>query len=90
MSWRDGHKTASPNAGISEAAVAGALGVQLGGTNFYDGQPATGPHLGDAVHPLEPRHILQTIRLMYVVSLLTLVVGLAGRMLAWHAMPFAF
>ncbi|HEX3659457.1 MAG TPA: adenosylcobinamide-phosphate synthase CbiB [Pirellulales bacterium] len=85
ISWRDGQKTASPNAGISEAAVAGALGVQLGGTNFYDGQPVAGPHLGDARHPLEPRHILQTIRLMYVVSLLSLVIGLAGRMLAWHA-----
>lgn len=83
-SWRDGHKTASPNAGISEAAVAGALGVQLGGTNLYDGQPMAGPLLGNALRPLIAGHIPQAIRLMYVVALLTLVAGLGGRMVAWH------
>jgi adenosylcobinamide-phosphate synthase len=37
--WRrDGTKHASPNAGQSEAAMAGALGVRLGGANSYDGQ----------------------------------------------------
>lgn len=36
--WRrDGNRHASPNAGQSEAAMAGALGVRLGGTNLYDG-----------------------------------------------------
>ena len=35
--WRDGGRHASPNAGQSEAAMAGALGVRLGGTNSYDG-----------------------------------------------------
>ena len=88
-SWRicrrDGRKTASPNAGISEAAVAGALGVQLGGVNYYGGQPVAGPHLGDPLRPLERQQIPQAIRLMYVVSLLTLIVGLGIRMLAWHA-----
>ncbi len=34
---------ASPNAGWSEAAVAHALGVRLGGDNFYDGKKNTGP-----------------------------------------------
>jgi len=43
--WRDGGKHASPNAGQSEAAMAGALGVRLGGTNFYDGQRHDGPLL---------------------------------------------
>ena len=31
IGWRDGGKHPSPNAGISEAAMAGALGVRLGG-----------------------------------------------------------
>jgi adenosylcobinamide-phosphate synthase len=43
--WRDGGKHASPNAGQSEAAMAGALGVRLGGTNFYDGRRHDGPLL---------------------------------------------
>jgi adenosylcobinamide-phosphate synthase len=48
LSWRDGARTSSPNAGWVEAAFAGALGVELGGTNHYDGIPKEGPRLGDA------------------------------------------
>jgi adenosylcobinamide-phosphate synthase len=42
---RDGNKHASPNAGQSEAAMAGALGVRLGGMNLYDGLPHHTPLL---------------------------------------------
>src|SRR6202008_1191648 len=35
---RDGYKHKSPNAGQPESAMAGALGVQLGGGNFYEGE----------------------------------------------------
>ena len=49
---RDGRKHASPNAGLAEAAMAGALGVQLGGVNYYDGQPLEKPTIGDALVPL--------------------------------------
>jgi adenosylcobinamide-phosphate synthase len=43
---RDGWKHASPNAGQTEAAMAGALGVMLGGVNFYDGNPCPKPTFG--------------------------------------------
>jgi adenosylcobinamide-phosphate synthase len=42
---RDGNCHASPNAGQSEAAIAGALGVRLGGTSSYDGHPHDAPVL---------------------------------------------
>jgi adenosylcobinamide-phosphate synthase len=42
---RDGSLHASPNAGQSEAAMAGALGIELGGTNFYDGVAHHAPAL---------------------------------------------
>jgi adenosylcobinamide-phosphate synthase len=42
---RDGNKHASPNAGQSEAAMAGALGVRLGGPSTYDGHPHDAPLL---------------------------------------------
>jgi adenosylcobinamide-phosphate synthase len=43
---RDGYLHASPNAGQTEAAMAGALGVQLGGMNYYAGKPSPKPVLG--------------------------------------------
>ena len=49
---RDGRKHASPNAGLTEAAMAGALGVQLGGVNYYDGQPLEKPTIGEPLVPL--------------------------------------
>ncbi|HEX9780483.1 MAG TPA: adenosylcobinamide-phosphate synthase CbiB [bacterium] len=57
--WRDGMKHPSPNSGRPEAAMAGALGVQLGGINYYDGIPNDRPLLGDAGDPLAPHHILR-------------------------------
>ena len=54
MAWRDGGRTASPNAGWVEAAFAGALGVELGGANAYDGVAKEGPRLGD---PRRPRDL---------------------------------
>jgi adenosylcobinamide-phosphate synthase len=44
---RDGGKHASPNSGRPEAAMAGALGVELGGLNWYAGEPCERPKLGD-------------------------------------------
>jgi adenosylcobinamide-phosphate synthase len=49
--WRDASKHASPNAGWSEAAMAGALGVQLGGSVSYEGEPAWRPTFGDGPMP---------------------------------------
>jgi adenosylcobinamide-phosphate synthase len=44
---RDAHKHLSPNSGWPEAAMAGALGVQLGGANAYDGRIEERAMLGD-------------------------------------------
>jgi len=43
---RDGHLHASPNAGQSESAMAGALAVRLGGENNYAGERVPTPHMG--------------------------------------------
>jgi len=70
---RDGGKHPSPNAGWAEAAVAGALGVRLGGANYYAGQASVKPHLGDGEEPLVPDHILRASRLMFATAGLFLV-----------------
>lgn len=67
--WRDGHTGPVPNAGIPEAALAGALRVRLGGVNWYQGRAVPMPFMGDAERPLEPERIREAIRLMYACSI---------------------
>jgi adenosylcobinamide-phosphate synthase len=76
---RDGRKHASPNAGLTEAAMAGALGVQLGGTNYYDGLPLEKPAIGESLVPLSPHHIRLANSLMFAAAGLFLAVCLALR-----------
>ncbi|MEW6623429.1 MAG: adenosylcobinamide-phosphate synthase CbiB [Bacillota bacterium] len=66
----------SPNSGIPEAAVAGALQVQLGGTNYYRGAPSYRAVMGEAKRPLEFKDIYRSIYIMFAVTALTLVFGL--------------
>jgi len=51
---RDGRKHRSPNAGMTEAAMAGALGVRLGGTLVYDGVAHDAAVIGAELRP--PRY----------------------------------
>ncbi len=67
---RDGSKHESPNSGISEAAFAGALGVQLGGLNYYKGKAHQGELIGDARVSLKPCHITEANKLMYLSTIL--------------------
>lgn len=67
---RDGGQHPSPNSGRPEAAMAGALGVQLGGVNRYDGRPIERPCLGDPDQPLTRAHIGRALRLMLWTSFL--------------------
>ena len=45
--WRDAGKHRSPNAGWPEAAMAGALGIQLAGSRSYGGVMSTDSPMGD-------------------------------------------
>lgn len=49
--WRDAHKHASPNAGWPEAAMAGALRIQLGGPTAYEGVIHERPTFGAGASP---------------------------------------
>ena len=67
---RDHANHKSPNCAWSEAAAAGALGIQLGGTHLYFGKPVEKPTIGDALRPATSGMIRQTCRLMTVATLL--------------------
>ncbi len=62
---RDGRNHSSPNSGVSEAAAAGALGVRLGGTNWYFGKPVAKPTIGEPLRPLSLEAYRGAVRLMY-------------------------
>lgn len=74
---RDGGKHSSPNAGQSEAAMAGALQVRLGGTNSYDGELHPMPHLGAEFSAPTARHARQSLQLAFGASLIALAAGCA-------------
>ncbi len=78
---RDGAKHKSPNAGRPEAAMAGALSVRLGGTNYYDRKPHEGQHLGHELSPPDVRALQKALRLTACVSLLMFALCLSARLL---------
>ena len=75
---RDGSKSPSPNAGIPEAAYAGALGIQLGGTNFYEGKKIEKPLIGKTIKSRRIEDIPRAIQLMYTTSVIGLLLGVGA------------
>jgi adenosylcobinamide-phosphate synthase len=71
---RDGRKHLSPNAGIPEAAFAGALGIRLGGPNLYGGHLVEKPYIGKETHPVQIEDIRIATSLMIVSAFIWLIV----------------
>ncbi|MCI8538084.1 MAG: cobalamin biosynthesis protein CobD [Oscillospiraceae bacterium] len=67
---RKNHK--SPNSAHTEAVCAGALHIQLGGSNYYFGKLVEKPTMGDALRPVELEDIPRSNRLMYATALVSL------------------
>jgi adenosylcobinamide-phosphate synthase len=74
IAFRDGKKNPSPNSGIPEAAVAGALGIRLGGLNYYKGVPSDKPFIGDCSSELSTKHIKETNILIFISSILFILI----------------
>lgn len=72
---KEGSHHTSPNSGYPEAAMAGALGIMLGGPSRYGGRLVDKPTLGRPVTAIGVRHIIGAVRLMKVASLLALIIG---------------
>ncbi|WP_091740085.1 adenosylcobinamide-phosphate synthase CbiB [Marininema mesophilum] len=70
MIRRDAALHPSPNSGIAEAVVAGGLGIQLGGTNRYDGVISERARLGDDLRVKRKEDIITTIQLLWWVTVL--------------------
>ncbi|GAB6106032.1 adenosylcobinamide-phosphate synthase CbiB [Blautia glucerasea] len=78
---RDRRNHASPNSAQTEAAVAGALRVQLAGNAYYFGKLYEKPTIGDKLREVEPEDIRCANRLLYGASVLSVLLCLGGRLL---------
>jgi adenosylcobinamide-phosphate synthase len=76
---RDARKHPSPNSGYPESAMAGALGVQLGGPSSYRGVLRHAALLGEVKRPLTERSITDAVSMMYAASVLMLLLCLLYR-----------
>lgn len=75
---RDARKHASPNAGWPEAAMAGALGVRLGGAAWYDGERSDRPVFGDGRN-VQAEDLPRALRIyMTACAILWLLLALGG------------
>jgi len=83
--WRDAGKHHSPNAGWPEAAMAGALGIRLGGPRAYEGESVSLAWMGDGREALDANDIRRALRIYRaMLGLVTALAGLAA--LAAHAL----
>jgi adenosylcobinamide-phosphate synthase len=70
ITLKDAKKHNSPNAGYPEAAFAGALGVLIGGTNYYKGVKSQSAHIGEPKHPIEGKIVRHATTLLWLLSAL--------------------
>ena len=87
--FRDRKNHASPNSAHTEAACAGALGLQLGGTHDYFGKPVVKPTIGDELRPVTRGDVAAANRLALTTALLALLIfdvlplAAFGRLFGW-------
>lgn len=68
---RKNHK--SPNSAQTESVYAGALGIQLGGDNYYHGVLVHKPTIGEYIEQPTSKHIEESNKLMYVTTTLVII-----------------
>lgn len=82
IAWRDGQRHPSPNAGVAEAAAAGALGLRLGGPASYRGEPSAKQLLHAEGRPPAPPDIGRSVWLMLAAALLLTAIATGAQALA--------
>lgn len=73
---RDGKKHFSPNSGVSEAAMAGALGIRLGGSSMYFGETVQKPYIGEEKNVLKISCVNEALDISFIASVLMLLGGI--------------
>ena len=76
---RDRYNHTSPNSAHPEAAMAGALRVQLGGSNYYFGKLVEKPTIGDKLKEIDIKDVHKTAKVLYLSSVMAFVLALVLR-----------
>lgn len=71
---RDHSKHPSPNSGFPEAAMAGLLGISLGGPNLYGGVLVRKPFIGERLRDVEVKDIDRACSVMFASEILLLLI----------------
>ncbi|WP_027363751.1 adenosylcobinamide-phosphate synthase CbiB [Desulfotruncus alcoholivorax] len=72
--WRrDAELHPSPNSGVPESVMAGALGIRLGGRNSYGGVVSFRHYMGENREDLRPDHIARAVEMLYLGSFISLI-----------------
>ncbi|MBE6054819.1 MAG: cobalamin biosynthesis protein [Clostridium sartagoforme] len=74
---RDRYNHSSPNSAHPEAAAAGALGLKLGGANYYFGKLVEKPTIGDEIKKIEVEDVNKTNNILYLVSFFSYLIAMA-------------
>lgn len=83
LALREGAPDPSPNAGVSQAAYAHSVGVQLGGTNRYRGQTVAKPLLAPGQGPATAAAVRAILARSRQLEVLWLLVSLVLAALVW-------
>lgn len=67
---RDRYNHTSPNSAHPESAMAGALGLKLGGANYYFGKLVEKPTIGDELKKIEISDVYKTSSILYISALM--------------------
>jgi adenosylcobinamide-phosphate synthase len=76
---RDRYNHTSPNSAHPEAAMAGALGVELGGANYYFGKLVKKPTIGDKIKEIDINDVYKTAKVLYLSSFIGFLIALLIR-----------
>ena len=85
---RDGRKHPSPNSGIPESAMAGAVGITMGGVSMYGGIPVEKPVLGREIsddYRCAARRAISVAEIAGVLGMIMTAALLAVRGIWWMA-----
>ncbi|MGN2336642.1 adenosylcobinamide-phosphate synthase CbiB [Clostridium cagae] len=73
---RDRYNHSSPNSAHPEAAMAGILGVQLGGANYYFGKLVKKQTIGESIKEIEVLDVDKTSKVLYCSAILSYILSI--------------